>query len=355
VPWVCTVATRSHLASASTLLTSVVQASPDWRTAVLVVDDHEDDLPDTVPGASVVLTATQLGLDEREVRRRGAMFGPLGLACSLKAPTVRHLVDRHGDAVVHMDSDSWVLGSLSEVEAAIRRDGVLLTPHLTSPRSRATAGYPVEETFLKYGVYNAGLVGAGPDDLDFLDWWTDRTRRRCVVAPEQGLNTDQLWLQLAPAYFRTVVLHRPVINLTWWALYGSDLIWSTDPTSPATGPAGRDGIPAVTDPPRLDGVPVVHAHFTGIRFRPGGGVVVTDGERAGFPDLGRRPGFRRLCDAYRLALDAAETAGGPRPPVPFITLPDGRSFDRDERDRYREAVEWAEVSGSDEPVNPFDA
>lgn len=299
---------------------------------VVLLDGPCDQLDDALPPSVEVWSPARLGISDEELDRRGAMFGPLGLSCSMKAPLLRRLVQGRGHPAVFFDADSWVLGDLTELFSACE-DGVVLTPHITSPTSRASAGFELEETFIKFGVFNAGLVGAGPEDDEFLGWWEDRTSRRCVAALDQAVNFDQLWLSLVPGLFRHRVLRDPAYNLTWWALYHDDVDW-------------------VDDVPTIAGLPLIHAHFAGISFDTHGRPHIRDGEAARFPGLHARPGFSRLCEAYSSELRDL----GPRHErvsPPYVQFADGRVLSDEERRVYREAVEWAEYSGGPEPLNPF--
>jgi len=72
---------------------------------------------------------------------------------------------------------------------------------------------------LRVGIYNAGLVAVGTDSdaLRFLDWWADRVRLYCYEAPEQGIFTDQKWLDLVPSFFQNVRFSRDIgLNVGPW-------------------------------------------------------------------------------------------------------------------------------------------
>ncbi|HEY8217767.1 MAG TPA: hypothetical protein VIH82_11580 [Acidimicrobiia bacterium] len=333
MPAACTIVTRSHLAQARVVASSFVQRHPDATFVTLVLDDEDRTIGADEPFD--VARPDDVGIDRAELHRRGAMFGPHGLASSTKSVLLRHLVGQHGTAV-YLDADSCVYAEISHVFELARRHGVVLTPNLAWPLSTADAGYPLEETFLKYSVFNGGFVAAGEPGAAFLDWWCDRSSRHCVEAPEQGYIYSEKWLTIVPAFFDHHVLHDPGINVLWWNLYDRDVEW-------------RGSTPTIS------GGPLRHFHFMGLD--PANPVKLGSGDeatRARFPGFERRPGTARLCREYAASVRAAGLDEARRTPPPYVRLPDGQVFSDEARTRYREAVEGAEASGAPEPSNPFE-
>jgi hypothetical protein len=333
VPAACTVIARNYVAQARVLARSFCELHEQSDFVAVVIDDDDGSIGAGEPFS--VLSPEDLGLDRAEVRRRGAMFGPLGLIGTLRTLLTRHVARENGVALL-LDADACVYGDLTVVFALAEERGLVLTPHLPWPLSAAEAGYPLEETFLKFGVFNSGFVAASTKAMPFLDWWCERTARRCIEAPEQGYNYCQHWLTLAVAYFDHHVLRDPDVNVMWWNLYDRDIEWRGDG-------------------PWLSGQPLRHFHFTG--FDPVRGMLSgrrDEVERAAFPGFKARPGTERLCREYAARVVAAGLHDARRHPLPFVVLPDGTRFSDEARARYRESVEGAEMSGAAEPANPFD-
>jgi hypothetical protein len=327
----CTVVARNYLAQTRVLATSFREHHPDAEFVVVVIDNDGTIGPDE-PFALV--RPDELIDDRVELHRRGAMFGPRGLMGTLRPLLVRRLAHDY-DTVLLLDADACIYGDLAHAVSRADEHGLVLTPHLSSPVSTSDAGYPLEETFLKFGVFNGGFVAVSAKARAFLDWWCDRTSRHCIEAPEQGYNYTQHWLTLAPAYFDHDVLRDPGISAMWWNLYDRDVDWSGDA-------------------PSISGVPLRHFHFTG--FDPAEGTLLgrrDETARASFPGLELRPGLARLCSEYADRVVAAGLDDAARTPLPFVHLADGTLFSDEARTHYREAVEWAEISGGVEPPNPF--
>jgi hypothetical protein len=316
------------------LATSFSEHHPASEFGVLIVDDEQDECGAGEPFR--ILRPRDLMIDQTEVNRRGAMSGPQGLVSSLKAPLLRHLVKEHRCSVLLLDADGCVYDDLSHVLALADEFGVVLSPHDLSPLSRADAGYPVEEMFLQAGVFNGGLLAVGPSGAPFLDWWADRSARRCIARMERGYLFSQRWLTLAAVYFQHCVLRDPGCNVMWWNLYQRDVSWANDR-------------------PYISGAPLRHFHFTGFAPAPPGSFRLGDiAEVSNFPGLAQKPGAARLCREYAARLVHAGLDEAGRVPPPFVTLPNGQRITDEERDRYRNLLEWAELHGGPEPTNPFE-
>jgi hypothetical protein len=94
----------------------------------------------------------------------------------------------------------------------------VVTPHVAMPL-RYEAGIFTELNVLRTGLYNAGFFGVNrsAETFEFLSWWEERLKHHCFNDAAHGLFVDQLWLDLAPLYFRTTyILYDPGYNLAYW-------------------------------------------------------------------------------------------------------------------------------------------
>ena len=80
---------------------------------------------------------------------------------------------------------------------------ILLTPHQCVPETDVQAILDNEHCCLRHGVYNLGFLAVSMDGQgrQFIDWWAERLRNYCYDEVENGLFTDQRWVDLAPAFF----------------------------------------------------------------------------------------------------------------------------------------------------------
>ena len=76
-----------------------------------------------------------------------------------------------------------------------------------APRLRNAFG--ADQTLVRAGTFNAGLLAVGEGAEPFLDWWNDRTARYCLLEPGRALFVDQGWLALVPTLFDCHIVREP--------------------------------------------------------------------------------------------------------------------------------------------------
>ena len=116
---------------------------------------------------------------------------------------------------------SWFSTGSTASSDILDRHSVLLTPHQCDPETDFQAILDNEHCCLRHGVYNLGflavrMTGQG---RQFIDWWAERLRSYCYDEVENGLFTDQRWVDLAPAFFDDIAIVRePQYNVATWNL-----------------------------------------------------------------------------------------------------------------------------------------
>lgn len=117
------------------------------------------------------------------------------------------------DEVLYFDPDILLLAPVDPPPGEIT-----LTPHLLEPLP-ADGRLPDELTILRAGAYNLGFIAVRRtgDGLAFARWWSEHVRRHCYIDFENGLFTDQRWIDLAPSLFPAVTVVRdPGWNVAYW-------------------------------------------------------------------------------------------------------------------------------------------
>ena len=89
-----------------------------------------------------------------------------------------------------------------------RRSNLALTPHQTKPEQTLDAIFDNEVASLKHGIFNLGFIGVRntAEGRRFADWWSERTYHLCWADVENGLFTDQKWINFAPVFFDGVAI-----------------------------------------------------------------------------------------------------------------------------------------------------
>jgi hypothetical protein len=243
----CTIVTKSHLSPARAWARSVAAIHPSAMIYVLLAD-RVDGWFDPAAEPFRTLSIDDLG-NAPWVRNMAFYYTPFELCCALR-PFLHEYLWRNApeDSWVFLDSDTWVVGDMTDVFDTLARASLLLNPHNTSP-PRPEFAQIVELGGLAHGVLNGGFLGVRRCEPTrrFIDWFRDRMVRFCFFGV-QGLFVDQVWLIHVPYYFRDVGIYtHPGANLAHWNLYQRQL--APDPANPGRYLA--------------DGKPLQFVHFSG--------------------------------------------------------------------------------------------
>jgi hypothetical protein len=327
----CTIVARNYLAHARVLAASYARHHPGRRLSVLLVDGADGDEARGAESFEIILPR-QLPLAEDEFRRMASIYEVMELATALKPFLLRFLLDRGSEVAVFLDPDIEIFAPL-EVQARAREHGIVLIPHTLRPIP-ADERKPTLAEIAVSGVYNLGFIAVGPSARPCLEWWGDRLRRDCLVAPEEGLFVDQRLMDFLPAFFSPCILRDPTYNVAYWNLHERDVTW-TD--------AGYE----------VAGAPLRFFHFSG--FDPTIPDVLSKHQGA-TPRivLGERPTLARLCREYAQHLFEAGYRECARVPYGFAATANGVVFDRTMRRVYRRALLEAERGTALAPPDPLD-
>lgn len=327
----CTIIARNYLAQARVLAESFLEHHPDDNFSVLVIDDERSPL--SARGEVFeLLRPTDIGLEPQEFHRMAALYSVLELSTAVKPWLLRHLLAR-GTEVLYLDPDIQVFTPLDEVPRLAREHAIVLTPHTTAPVPQTDTDVP-ETTILIAGMFNLGFIALGEDTDDFLDWWSDRVRRDCIVAPERGRFVDQRWVDFVPSLFDHYVLRNPGYNAAWWNLSTRKLAWT-----------GSEYL--------VDGEPLHFFHFSGYTPNEPHLLSTHQGPRPNIL-LTEHPDLTRICGEYKTRLLGAEFERWSRQAYGYDWVSDGIPFDRRMRELYRTALLEAERDEESEPPNPFE-
>lgn len=246
----CTIIARNYLSHASILALSYLDHMPGSRFYILVVDG----LPDgaRLPAGVRLIDLEELGLVD--VFEMSFKYDVTELSTAVKAMLLRVLFDRYGESkVVYLDPDILIFRRMSELEAALGRADIVLTPHTMVPIP-LDGEKPSEQDILIAGAYNLGFIALreGQVARRFLTWWAERLRDLCRVDTAGGLMVDQRWIDLVPSFFDSVeLLKDETYNVAYWNLHSRTI--------------GKDG-----EEYTVNGRPLTFFHFSGFDPRTPG-------------------------------------------------------------------------------------
>ncbi|HEX9726164.1 MAG TPA: methyltransferase domain-containing protein [Vicinamibacteria bacterium] len=322
----CTIIAGNYLAYARVLAESFRSHHPQGCFSVLLLDDAGCELP--ADREAFHLVRPQDIMDPQEFNRLSLIYDVTELATAVKPWLMRHLLKDGQPEVVFFDPDIQIFSPLDDIADLARRHSIVLTPHDIEPMPRDRSN-PSEIQVLQSGAYNLGFIAVGSGAASFLDWWTERLRRHCVSAPEQGLFVDQRWIDFVPGYFDHFILKDPGCNVAYWNLSNRNLIWN--------------GFRYL-----VNGEELRFFHFSG--FDPERPHLLS---RHSLPSprvlLSEHPALRRVCQAYAKELLAHGHRSLSQQPYGLGALQNGLRIDRRMRWIYREALLAFEQRRGEEP------
>ena len=234
-----TIVSRNYAAQAATLMESLAAAEPTARRVVVATDGP---IP-ALEKLAEVIDAAEL---DAPYAAMSVYYDALELNTAVKPYVFRRLLGEAGvGSATYLDPDIYAFRPLDRVREGLARAQLVLTPHLTRPL--LGSAMPNDHAILRSGSYNLGFCAARaePKVMELMTWWADRLRFDCRGDVNDGLFTDQRWMDLAPGFVDSLdVVREPVLNLAYWNFEGRTL---------ARGEAGWT----------VDGAPLQFFHFSG--------------------------------------------------------------------------------------------
>jgi hypothetical protein len=327
----CTITTSHYLAHARVVAQSFLAHNPGAEFTLLMIDDWSGSPPESESFRT--LKPADVGIDEREFNRRATMYITQGMATSMKPDLMRALLSEGHERVLYLDADACVYADLGHLGELAERHSLVLSPHSYDAYPLWEVDSP-EQIFMRAGTMNAGLVGVGPGGRPFLDWWAERSARRCVFDQPRALFLEQTWLMLAPNLFDHHILRDRGCNVAGWNLHTRDVVWKGEV-------------------PTIDDGPLRHFHFA-MSYDPEHPERLTASEHADWwPSLEERPGVERLSREYAERLIEHGYREVRHAPPLFNSMTGGTPIEPWMRADYRAALIHAEANGEPEPPNPF--
>ena len=191
---ICTIVARNYLAQARVLAASLQRLDEVPELSVLVLDDEDDEVAESRELFDVV-RPRDLDIEPREFHHMATIYDVTELATAVKPWLLQRMLVSH-EVVCYLDPDIEVFSSLDEIELQARLHSIVLTPHTTRPMPRDGL-LPSEQTIRLAGVFNLGFIAVSRGADEFLSWWSERLRRECRIAVDQGLFVDQRWIDLS--------------------------------------------------------------------------------------------------------------------------------------------------------------
>lgn len=304
----------NYLPKAMVLAKSLKQYHPEARFVVCLLEREIHPAASEYAYFDEVILAKDLGFEsfDKFIFKHSIVEA----STAVKGQLFRYLIQHRGeeDRFIYLDPDIRVYGPLTELQEAMDRDPIVLTPHLCHPEDTLDAVMDNELSALRHGAFNLGFlaVSRSEEGERFVDWWASRLSMFCYDDIPRGIFTDQKWIDLAPCYFDVHIFKHPGYNVAPWNLSKRKL---------TTG----EGI-------EVNGRPLRFFHYSGFDSGANEGMI-----RKYVPDRGD-PVYA-LRDDYVQALQQADRHDLGRTRWSYDYYASGESIKREVRRIYRDTPE----------------
>ena len=214
---ICTIISKNYLAHARVLTESFLKNNPNGKVYVLLVDTIDKKF-DPEKEKFTLVEIDKIGIENLE--SFCFKYDILEQNTGAKANFLKYLLKKYDlEKLVYFDPDIIITNSLKNLWDLLDKKSIVLTPHLTNPITDDK--HPSEIDILRSGSYNLGFIALSHNktSLKFLDWWIPHLMKHGFNDIEQGLFTDQKWIDLVPSIFDDVyVIRHPGYNIAYWNL-----------------------------------------------------------------------------------------------------------------------------------------
>lgn len=219
-----TLCSINYLGQAKTLGDSLRKSNPHVRFIIGLVDKNTEQADLSFLGDLEVLEVDKINLDGLDDMAN--RYSIVEFLTSVKPFYFNYLFKTYpsADKIIYFDPDIMVFSSLKELEDNLDKYEIILTPHFTNPiRDKFL---PTEKHTYSTGVFNLGFLALsrGDNSQALINWWEEKLRYECILDLTRGFFVDQLWMNLAPAYFDKVFIEKKAgYNMAHWNLHERQL------------------------------------------------------------------------------------------------------------------------------------
>lgn len=208
-----TICTRSYLGLALTLKKSFMKFNEGFDFKIIFADYSEESKEvDGVIDAKMVV-----GSDDGDYLSMAFKYNLTEMCTAIKPFGFRYLFARGYEKVLYFDPDILFFSRFDDVYSEY---SVYLTPHILKMFPKDDGAW-TDETFLNFGIFNCGFVGLANDKYgnDISKWWANVLKEKAYSDVEDGLYTDQKWMDLIPALIpndRINIIKNPGCDVAPW-------------------------------------------------------------------------------------------------------------------------------------------
>lgn len=216
-----TICSVSHLGQAKTMVDSFKEHNPDYQVKIGIADKIAGRIDESQFTDYELFEISELGISGFDDLIE--KFSVFELCCVIRPHLCKYLLEANPEVekLLFVDSDIYFFNAVTQVDDALEKHDILLTPHTFTPFPDDGL-YPKEVSFNNAGLYNTGFfaVKRSTSTDNFLNWWQERLSEYGFVNFMDGMFVDQLWANFVPLFFENVLVSKNLgLNVGYWNLH----------------------------------------------------------------------------------------------------------------------------------------
>lgn len=206
----------------------------------------------------ITMTEMEKTLDNFHPFKLAFMFNLKELQTTMKPYAFQYTFKKFGaDAVIYLDSDIWVTGSLEDIQRHLVHRSCVVTPYYSNPVPE-DGKKQQDKDILASGAFNFGFVSFSktPTATKFLEWWAERVSLYGFGVESRHMFYDQNWGIFIPSFFdheEYYVLRDFRYNIAYWNLHERGAAIHM-----------KSGIPYIENSVTKEDEQIVFMHFAGM-------------------------------------------------------------------------------------------
>jgi hypothetical protein len=219
-----TIVAKNYTGLAKVLADSVVQYDAGVKFYIFIADEESGsiELPDD---AHTYLFANKaLGISQREWEEMAFKYSITEFCTSIKPFCFNYLLSLESESnIIYFDPDILTFAPLDFVWQTLKTKEIIITPHILTCEIDFTGNF-VEKNLLSSGIYNLGFIAIKKSQgtAAFISWWQKRLSNMCFDERNEGLFTDQKWIDFLPSFFtpdQLCISRHQGMNVAPWNFY----------------------------------------------------------------------------------------------------------------------------------------
>lgn len=195
-----TIVAKNYIGLAMILEQSIKRYNSTTDFFIVVADEFDQERPEILP-SNVIVAKDVLDINHDLWNEMAFKYNLTEFCTSIKPKSLSYFIKNGYDKVMYLDPDTFFFSDIDQIFSMLDSHLIVLSPHLVHLPPKESNDI-FESTFLNYGVYNLGFVAVRNDRTisRILDWWHERLAKYCFIDSQNGLFTDQLWMNFVPGF-----------------------------------------------------------------------------------------------------------------------------------------------------------